>query len=113
MNLILRQATVIAGVYFLVINLPVAIIFQPILKNLGIEKSIADSASLLVLYLLPGLFFRSLNESSKGMLQSMGYIKNLGVCSFINILLMIPIAYLFIGVLHLKELGYGISLAIY
>ena len=47
------------------------------------------------------------------MLQSMGFIRQLGVCSLLNIVSTVFTGYLFLGVLGLNELGYGICLAIY
>ena len=90
-----------------------AIFFREILGSLGIDAQVVKSANKLGLYLLPGLFLRCLTESFKGMLQSMGFIKQLGFCSLINILTSIPIGYFFIGFLGLNELGYGICSAIY
>ena len=87
--------------------------FCPLLESFGIAHKIEYSAQQLVLWYLPGLFLRCLTEPIKGMLQCMGYIKELGFCSMINIATVIPVSYYFFGVLGWNEAAYGVVLTIY
>ena len=84
LNQILRQAIFTAVVLLVIICLPSILVFPTLLEAFSVQDIVIQETMSLLLWMLIPMFFRTIGDSMRGMLQGMGYLTSLGLANFLN-----------------------------
>ena len=97
----------------LIITVPLSFLLPLLLEAFNVDDLVISETRLLLFGLMPAMFFRTIGDSMRSLLQGMGYMTPLGFLNLLNIAVFIPYAYLLVTKIGNPLLGYGLALAIY
>jgi hypothetical protein len=81
---------------------------------MGIESELAKESQTMILYALPGMALRLLNDSIKVLIQNNGFINEIGIkITFYLLVISFPISWLTFRVLGFEESSLGFVILIY
>jgi Na+-driven multidrug efflux pump len=113
LHLLLRQSVFTSTLMFLIFTIPPSFFIKTALEAVGIDHIIAERSQNLVVYALPGMFLRIINDNLKTFIQSQGHMRSLGIANIMVYLPLIPFSYFTIVKWHLGAMSFGLSIMFY
>lgn len=112
-NLIYRQSLVLSILLFVMTSIPSIFAFPFLLRALGITEIAIYKTQVLIVIVIPAMIIRVFADTSKSMLRGLGIFNPLGSSIYFCFLLFLLYSYLFMVVLKLEFVGFGLSLFLY
>lgn len=109
----LKQCLVISGIFFITLTVIPGLFAGKILGIFGADKKIMPLTQELILWSLPGIYVRLLNDCFKTFIQNQGFISELGFSTMKPLAIVPFLSYIILVHFKLRASSFGIIILIY